>query len=333
MNSPSSNWAPYYNYKDCSQGICSIYCPQWCYIIFPPPPPFVRVDEDDSESTLSPLIVAVIGIFATALLLVIYCTIISRYCKRREDQIPVAELETSQDQITHEQWRAAPTGLDEAVIKSITVFRYKKGDGLVEGTECAVCLTEFQENESLRLLPKCSHAFHLPCIDTWLKSHLNCPLCRANVASSASTECSSNLNISALQVQHPDDDLILEMDVDVDADHRERGHEGEVVVGIPSDPTQKSALQGVHKMENSEQNMVEIRQENVVMQQFRRSFSLSSFSSRGHLLVADILQISEEDEDAQMGWGANSMPMRRSISTGMCSFTRHDKGKSSIIPG
>ena len=53
--------------------------------------------------------------------------------------------------------------------------------GLVEGTDCSVCLSEFQEDESVRLLPKCGHAFHIQCIDTWLRSHSNCPLCRANV--------------------------------------------------------------------------------------------------------------------------------------------------------
>lgn len=46
-----------------------------------------------------------------------------------------------------------------------------------------MCLSEFQEDESLRLLPKCNHAFHIPCIDTWLRSHTNCPLCRASILS------------------------------------------------------------------------------------------------------------------------------------------------------
>ncbi|KAE9584943.1 putative transcription factor C2H2 family [Lupinus albus] len=35
--------------------------------------------------------------------------------------------------------------------------------------------------EIIRLLPKCHHAFHLPCIDTWLASHTNCPMCRAPI--------------------------------------------------------------------------------------------------------------------------------------------------------
>lgn len=74
-----------------------------------------------------------------------------------------------------------PIGLEEELINKITVLRYKKEDGVVQETDCSVCLGEFKEEESLRLLPKCSHAFHLQCIDTWLKSHANCPLCRANI--------------------------------------------------------------------------------------------------------------------------------------------------------
>lgn len=31
------------------------------------------------------------------------------------------------------------------------------------------------------LVPKCNHAFHIYCIDTWLRSHTNCPLCRARI--------------------------------------------------------------------------------------------------------------------------------------------------------
>lgn len=44
-------------------------------------------------------------------------------------------------------------------------------------TECSVCLSEFEDGKNLQLLPKCSHAFHVPCIDTWLRSHKNRPLC------------------------------------------------------------------------------------------------------------------------------------------------------------
>ncbi|KAJ9177543.1 hypothetical protein P3X46_012753 [Hevea brasiliensis] len=84
-------------------------------------------------------------------------------------------------EINHPTWFIRTVGLQQSVIDSISVFKYKKDEGLIEGTECSVCLNEFQEDESLRLLPKCSHAFHIPCIDAWLRSHKNCPLCRAPI--------------------------------------------------------------------------------------------------------------------------------------------------------
>ncbi|KAK7334574.1 hypothetical protein VNO80_26334 [Phaseolus coccineus] len=172
-------WTP----KDCSQGICSIYCPQWCYIVYSPPPPslFLGGDGDDDPSAFefSPLIVAVIGILASTFILVTYYTIISRFCRRRSmHSNDLAEDGSSElAQVSS----SSNSGLDEALIKSITVCKYTKGGGVVEGHDCSVCLSEFEENESLRLLPKCNHAFHLPCIDTWLKSHASCPLCRSTI--------------------------------------------------------------------------------------------------------------------------------------------------------
>ncbi|MED6135300.1 hypothetical protein PIB30_045129 [Stylosanthes scabra] len=184
-------WVPYVNSKDCSQGFCSLYCPQWCYAVYPPPPPpppFEFPDED-SGPNFSPLVIAIIGVLASAFLLVSYYTIISKYCGRREsssegheeEATNVEILEDNHNPSLHEPWHASTTGLDEALIKTITVCKYKKGEGLVEVTDCSVCLSEFQDGESIRLLPKCSHAFHIPCIDTWLKSHSNCPLCRATL--------------------------------------------------------------------------------------------------------------------------------------------------------
>ncbi|VAH36372.1 unnamed protein product [Triticum turgidum subsp. durum] len=85
--------------------------------------------------------------------------------------------------MSQESWNVSPaSGLDEALINKITVCKYRRGDGpALHTTDCSVCLGEFHDGESLRLLPKCSHAFHQQCIDTWLKSHSNCPLCRSNI--------------------------------------------------------------------------------------------------------------------------------------------------------
>ncbi|XP_075633289.1 RING-H2 finger protein ATL11-like [Castanea sativa] len=75
-------------------------------------------------------------------------------------------------------------GLDAEVIQSFPSFVYSSVKGLKIGQgalECAVCLNEFEDDETLRLLPKCSHVFHTDCIDAWLASHSTCPVCRANL--------------------------------------------------------------------------------------------------------------------------------------------------------
>ncbi|GMY23663.1 RING-H2 finger protein ATL52-like [Fagus crenata] len=360
MNNPNS-WSPYGTYKDCSQGICSIYCPQWCYVIIPPPPFGLGDDNDPSAFQFSPLIVAVIGILASAFILVCYYTIISKYCRRRGNSDTSMELNHNRDFINHESLQGASSGLDETLIKSIKVCKYKKGDGSVEGTDCSVCLSEFQENESLRLLPKCNHAFHVPCIDTWLKSHSSCPLCRSNINIVASTnslppqlpanpiqETPPATNVSALQYQHANDTILVVQDLEGDA------HEEAVVSLVISghDVIPKTSIQahghGHRGISQTRDNMIEIRQDGVI-QPLRRSLSMNYSLCQGNVSIADILREDHDDEDEEytmeildigtskgleeIQCKANDRKgMKRSISTGRFMFTRYGKGSNSVIP-
>ncbi|CAA2995163.1 RING-H2 finger ATL51-like [Olea europaea subsp. europaea] len=295
-------WAPY-SYKDCSQGICSMYCPQWCYIIFPPPPR-PPLSDDDSKTPFSPLVIAIIGIVAIAFMLVSYYTIVTGYCGQRNNPNASMELDEIHDETNRDQRQVTSNGLDEALIKTITVFKYNKSDGLIEGTECSVCLSEFEENESLRLLPKCSHAFHLPCVDTWLKFHANCPLCRANVTSTnpvpLSALSSQNLpalNIASLEVQGSDDLIVV-----VDDHDRESNHHENEVVSVIDDTRPKSPCPLNTNAEDSE-----TRNSNITRttdpkdgNNFTRSSSLGTFSCQNDLSVGEILRIEEGDEDVRM---------------------------------
>jgi hypothetical protein len=89
--------------------------------------------------------------------------------------------------VVHHVWHIRTVGLDEAAIHSIAATRYREGAGLLGAADCTVCLGEFEDGELVRLLPKCGHAFHVPCIDTWLRAHVNCPLCRSDVLDPAVT--------------------------------------------------------------------------------------------------------------------------------------------------
>ncbi|KAG8064754.1 hypothetical protein GUJ93_ZPchr0004g40413 [Zizania palustris] len=99
--------------------------------------------------------------------------------------------------VVHHIWYIRTVGLDEAAIDSIAVTRYQTGVGLLGAADCSVCLGEFQDGELMRLLPKCGHAFHVPCIDTWLRAHVNCPLCRSDVLDPAATTTESAVSQSS----------------------------------------------------------------------------------------------------------------------------------------
>ncbi|KAH0461216.1 hypothetical protein IEQ34_008791 [Dendrobium chrysotoxum] len=64
-------------------------------------------------------------------------------------------------------------------VEMIPMRRYRESQSF--NSECSVCLTAFEVGEVVRQLPACKHSFHAPCIDMWLRSHSNCPSCRALV--------------------------------------------------------------------------------------------------------------------------------------------------------
>ncbi|WOL16667.1 hypothetical protein Cni_G25455 [Canna indica] len=341
-------WVPYVPTKDCSMGFCSIYCPQWCYIIFPPPPP-VEFSDDNSGLTLSPLVIAIIGVIAGAFVLVCYYTIVSKRCGsfdslRRWLHHPGAEHRELDESIVghshrRESWNASPShGLDEALIRKIMVHKYRRGDALVQGTDCSVCLSEFREDDALRLLPKCGHAFHLQCIDTWLRSHSNCPLCRANIAllNPASPPRPARLPPAPA----PENSVVVE----------EIPRANETVLVVEDDvisteeemDSESSSSNDAAKETNMEMDaIVEIRDDD-------------ELQPCGRVSIADVLRMSIEEEliaakESGVWVGTSSsrrvpgadhrrhrvlhgvmstVPMKRSISNGRCCLTRHLKGRN-----
>lgn len=137
------------------------------------------------------VLVLSLGIIGAAFLFLSYFAI-RRFASRRRNPPPnlvynnnredfTSELRGLGPEIDHPIWYIRTVGLPQSVIESIETFSYKKGEALIETSDCSVCLSEFEDGESLRILPKCTHAFHVACIDMWLESHTNCPLCRAPI--------------------------------------------------------------------------------------------------------------------------------------------------------
>ncbi|CAN6280340.1 unnamed protein product [Urochloa humidicola] len=365
---PQPTWVPYEPTRDCSQGLCSMYCPQWCYFIFPPPPPAFDLgggSDDSSGPTFSPLVIAIIGVLACAFLLVSYYTIISKYCgtftslwnslfgsgRGRGGHGGAAAAGGSRSQ---DPWSAVPPdGLDETLINKITVCKYKRGDGFVDSTDCSVCLGEFRDGESLRLLPKCSHTFHLPCIDTWLKSHSNCPLCRCNIAFVAVGVVSSPEpeRRPTRDDRRDSPELVLTIE---DYSEQARGEPRDQNAATGSNQDREAPKDCPGRSEEAS-GIVEIKEDGAPA--VRASSSLSDTHREGRMSIADVLQASLEDElmmaresgllaGSSGSWQSNKdgggggrsgrgLPdaAKRLPSVGRsCFSSRSGKGKDSVLP-
>ncbi|CBI19213.3 unnamed protein product, partial [Vitis vinifera] len=123
----------------------------------------------------------------------------------------------------HRSWMAA-RGLNSSDIERFPTFVYSavKAHKIgKEGLECAVCLNEFEDDETLRLLPKCNHVFHSDCIDLWLASHVTCPVCRANLTPKPGEKFCAPVPIFGPETESDESDTRVEI-VETPNQNRER---------------------------------------------------------------------------------------------------------------
>ncbi|GKV00365.1 hypothetical protein SLEP1_g13060 [Rubroshorea leprosula] len=123
-------------------------------------------------SPFKPTIAIIVGVLTTMFSIIFLLLLYAKHCQRNRSLPNSSGL------------APAPrknSGIHRAVIESLPIFRFSSLRGEKDGLECAVCLNKFEPTEVLRLLPKCKHAFHVECVDTWLDAHSTCPLCRYRV--------------------------------------------------------------------------------------------------------------------------------------------------------
>ncbi|KAF5464096.1 hypothetical protein F2P56_014205 [Juglans regia] len=148
----------------------------------------------DLDLTPSTLIITVVLVCGFALL-----AFFSIYIKQCTRSRAAAASRTVRPDVSSTPDRPKRRGLDPAVVETFPILAYSAVKGLKIGRgalECAVCLNEFEDHETLRLLPKCNHVFHPYCIDTWLTSWGTCPVCRARLTPEASKADPSQANES-----------------------------------------------------------------------------------------------------------------------------------------
>lgn len=136
------------------------------------------------------LAIAVLCIMATTFVLVSYYIFVTKCCINWQQFDPLRRFSITrsppppnEEPLTAYSPSWQSRGLDELLIREIPTFQYSTSEGEERKIhKCVVCLNEFNEQDTLRVLPNCNHGFHLDCIDIWLQSSANCPLCRLSIS-------------------------------------------------------------------------------------------------------------------------------------------------------
>ncbi|XP_027362918.1 RING-H2 finger protein ATL16-like [Abrus precatorius] len=283
-------------------------------------------------------VIVVLSILATVLLLLSYFTFLTKYWHQVNPIRWISILRARQNEdpfiaFSPAMWNR---GLDESVIREIPTFQFMKGereDQSVYG--CVVCLTEFKEQDVLKVLPSCNHAFHLDCIDIWLQTNSNCPLCRSSI--SGNTHCPID-HIIAPSSSPQDSQLLSNMGSDEDFVVIELGGEpGGVMPQVQQErydsrgsighgrihPTRKVEQQKLglghlkprkcHRVSIMGDECIDIRKKDdqFSIQPIRRSFSMDSAHDRqAYLDVQAIMQQNRHQNEASASEDCNSRGRR-----------------------
>ncbi|KAK8698126.1 hypothetical protein V6N13_114257 [Hibiscus sabdariffa] len=156
------------------------------FLLFFSPPPSAAQPTDPNDgrypyARFTPSMAIIIVVLIAALFFMGFFSIYIRNCSEANANASVVRPVNGGTGRSRRGMR----GLEASVIETFPTMVYsevkvhKIGKGALE---CAVCLNEFEDDETLRLIPKCDHVFHPECIDAWLASHTTCPVCRANLA-------------------------------------------------------------------------------------------------------------------------------------------------------
>ncbi|KAK6937798.1 Zinc finger, RING-type [Dillenia turbinata] len=294
------------------------------------------------------LSIAVLCVMATAFLLVIFYILVIKCFLNSQRLDPARRFSFSQARRSEEPLMAySPSlnnqGLDEMLIREIPTFQFRKRECEERNLfECVVCLNEFQEKETLRVLPNCGHAFHLDCIDIWFQSNANCPLCRSSISGkpqkypldvivAPSSSPQDSQPFIGSYTSSDEDFVVIELSREEDnvvtLPHIQQERHNNLEQKIENNKKTRK----FHRVSIMGDECIDVREKDdeFSIQPIRRSFSLDSAADRQlYLSVQEIIQQKRYQNEVSSSEECSSRSVRRSI----FSFSYGRGSKNAVLP-
>ncbi|MCE3216825.1 hypothetical protein HAX54_008306 [Datura stramonium] len=304
--------------------------------------------------------VAMLGIMAIGFLLVSYYIFVTKCCINWQQFDPLRRFFNTRTRQYEDPLMAySPSresrGLDELVIREIPTFQYSRNRvGERSFRRCVVCLNEFKEDEMLRLLPKCSHAFHLDCIDIWLQNNANCPLCRTSISGTTNKHPLDMIVAPNSSPQDPHipllrrgsilgsdaDFVVIELSGELGrvAQNRSNSISRELLQSQSRSHSSRKFEQRIGKLTKQQtrkfsimgDECINVRQKDAQfsVEPIRRSFSMDSAADRHvYLSVQEMIRHNRQLSEVRNNGESSSRSIRKSI----FSFG-HRRSKTSVLP-
>ncbi|KAJ4970973.1 hypothetical protein NE237_004072 [Protea cynaroides] len=120
-------------------------------------------------------------LFSLFLLFTLLCLYARWVCRYRQRPATANDPALSASTTLPATQSGRSLGLDPAIIDSLPITLHRSSTTPADETQCSICITIFEDQEKVKVLPLCSHGFHPECVDKWLSNQSSCPLCRASI--------------------------------------------------------------------------------------------------------------------------------------------------------
>ncbi|XP_028090761.1 E3 ubiquitin-protein ligase ATL4-like [Camellia sinensis] len=138
--------------------------------------------EEVPPSSLTSSLIIIVIIIASSIIVTTFLYLLFRFITRHYNNrsfTAVADVVSSKnncDDLNRDRCLYEQRNSSNDLINSLPLFTFGSIIENIVSGNYAVCLSKFERNDQLLLLPLCCHAFHTDSIDAWLSSNQTCPL-------------------------------------------------------------------------------------------------------------------------------------------------------------